>query len=628
MKGLIAVLGMVAAAPAAAQVSFDAPFTDHAVLQRDRAIAVHGRAAPGATITLSFAGATVRAVTDAAGVWRATLPAMPAGGPYRLTAKSDGASAALDDVMVGDVWLCSGQSNMEFTLRHATNADAELQQARRPLLRLFNVPRQSSATPQTTFAAPVGWQPSSPDSAANFSAACYFMGRELQQRQAIPIGLISAAWGGSVIEDWISRDALATLPRYRGALDLLALYGRDSVAASQLWGSRIQAWLGARMAPPPKAAWRPASSSTPWESWGDPALAGFDGIGYYRARITLTAAQSGRAELAIGAVDDIDLTRINGRKVGALQGWDTPRRYSIPAGVLHAGDNVIDIVVIDTGGGGGLWGDTSRTLTLADGTVVKLKDWQFARGDAITASGPPPEVPWLGGSGRTTLYNGMIAPLDGFPVKGFAWYQGEANVADARGYAQLMPLLISDWRKRFGAEPFVMVQLAGFGPLASQPVDDPWAQLREVQRRVTDGDPKVGLASALDIGQVADIHPTNKQGVGERLALAARAIALGENVEARGPAPLGAVRRAGKIAIRFAHGPLITVGSDHILGFELCDASGRCQYTDAVIDGDTALLPDDPSATQVRFLWQASPIVNLYNVAGLPATGFSLPIAR
>jgi len=628
MRWMIMACGMLAAVPAAAQVTFDAPFTDHAVLQRDRAIAVHGQAAPKAQIVLSFAGATVRAAANAKGAWRALLPARPAGGPYSLVATSGGASMTLSDVMVGDVWLCSGQSNMEFTLRHVTNADTEVQQAAHPLLRLFNVPRQSSATPQAGFSRPVGWQVSAPASAADFSAACYFMGRDLQQRQGIAVGLISSAWGGSVIEDWISRESLATLPRYRPALDLLDAYGRDPAAASLQWRTMVEQWLGARASAPAKAAWRPVPSTAAWENWGDPALASFDGIGYYRAHVTLTAAQADKAELAIGAVDDIDLTRVNGRTVGALDGWDAPRQYVVPAGVLHAGDNVVDVAAIDTGGGGGMWGDLPRTLTLADGTVLPLKDWQFARGDALAAIGMPPGLPWLGGNGRTTLYNGMIAPLDNYPLKGFAWYQGEANVSDAAGYAELMPLLIADWRKRFGAEPFLMVQLAGFGPLTSRPVDDVWAQLRDVQRRVADADPKVGLASALDIGQVADIHPTNKQGVGYRLALGARAIALGEKVEARGPAPAAVVRRNGKIAIRFAHGPLVTVGGGQVIGFELCDAGGQCRYADAVASGDTVLVSDDGKASEVRYLWQASPIVNLYNPDGLPATGFRLPIGR
>ncbi len=628
MRGMIVALGMLAAAPAAAQVTIDAPFTSHAVLQRDRAIALHGRAAPKAAVVLTFAGATIRTTADATGAWRATLPAKPAGGPYSLTAASGGATMTLDDVMVGDVWLCSGQSNMEFTLRHVTNADTEVQQSAHPLLRLFNVPHRSSATPQAGFSTPVDWQLSAPASAADFSAACYFMGRDLQQRQGIAIGLISAAWGGSVIEDWISRESLGTLPRYRPALDLLGLYGRDPAAASLQWRAGLEAWLGAHGSSPANAAWRPVPSTAAWENWGDASLASFDGIGYYRVHVTLTAAQAGKAELTIGAVDDIDLTRVNGKTVGALQGWDAQRRYAVPAGMLRAGDNVIEVAAIDTGGGGGLWGDAPRILTLADGTMLPLKDWQFARGDTLATIGLPPGLPWLGGSGRTTLYNGMIAPFDGYPLKGFAWYQGEANVADAAGYAELMPLLIADWRKRFGADPFLMVQLAGFGPQVSQPVNDVWAQLRDVQRRVADSDPKVGLASAVDIGQVADIHPTNKQGVGYRLALGARAIALGEKVEARGPAPVDAIRRDGRVAIRFAHGPLVTIGGGRVIGFELCDAGGTCRYADAVASGDTVLLPDDAGASEVRYLWQASPIVNLYNPSGLPATGFRMSIAR
>jgi sialate O-acetylesterase len=266
-------------------------------------------------------------------------------------------------------------------------------------------------------------------------------------------------------------------------------------------------------------------------------------------------------------------------------------------------------------------------LTLADGTRLPLTQWQFARGAALADTGAPAGIPWLGGSGRTTLYNGMIAPLGDYPLKGFAWYQGEANVADPAGYAELMPLLISDWRKRFGTDPFLMVQLAGFGPLASQPSNDPWARLRDVQRRVADADAKISLASALDVGQVADIHPTDKQTVGHRLALAARKVALGEPIVARGPSPLRVERTRTGIMVSFAHGPLKLVAGGQAIGFELCDAAQACHFVPGQMADNAILLPNDPAARSVRFLWQASPLVNLYNEAGLPASGFELPVA-
>jgi sialate O-acetylesterase len=611
----------------AAPLVLDPPYTSHAVFQRGRDIPISGTAEAGSTVSVTFDGDTRTARADDKGRWRISLPAREAGGPHIVEVRSGGEEERLDDVMVGDVWLCSGQSNMEFALRNISNATFEVPWSTYPAIRLLNVPRQSSAGPQGRFAAPAGWQRSAPESAADFSAACYIMGRELRAQQNIPIGLIAASWGGSIIEDWISREALQTLPRYRAELALLDQYQRDPVKATRDWAKLVQSWLGGKAAPPSNAAWRAVPNPQPWEAWGDPALSAFDGVGYYRAQVNLTPAQARQAaRIALGSVDDIDLTQINGKTVGTDQGWNKNRVYQLSAGVLKAGVNIIDVTAIDLGGGGGLWGDAPRTLTLADGTILTLSDWTFAKGRPLTGTGAPPSVPWIGGSGRTTLYNGMIAPLHDYPVKGFAWYQGESNVGDAKGYAELMPLLIADWRKRFGANPFLMVQLANFGPLVSVPSDNGWAQLRDVQRRVADADPQVGMASAIDIGQVADIHPTNKQDVGRRLALGARRIALGEAVEDRGPSPSSVTRTAQGIIVRFKHGPLRVVGGAPAIGFELCNAAAQCRFVPGEPDGDSIMLPADPEAREVRYLWQVSPIVNLYNEAGLPATGFSMPI--
>lgn len=613
-------------APALAQIGFDAPFGDHAVVQRDQAIPVRGRAAPGTTVTVAFNGATASGKAGADGRWRVVIAPQKAGGPYRLEARGGGAAAVLDDLMVGDVWLCSGQSNMEFTLRHATNADAEVAQSARPLLRLLNVPRQSSAEPMRTFAADTRWQLSAPASAADFSAACWIMGRDLQQHQGIAIGLIAASWGGSVIEDWLSAEALGTLPRYRADLALLARYRAAPETARDAWVAALGNWLATGHRGDRAGGFAPVADLRPWEEWGG-EWASFDGIARYRTVVRLGPEDLGAARLALGKIDDVDMTRVNGHPVGATAGWDSDRDYALAGNLLQAGDNLIEVTVVDTGGGGGLWGGAPpRALVLANGRSVPLADWQVARGASLAETGVPPALPWVGGSGRTTLFNGMIAPLVDYPLAGFAWYQGEANVHDWAGYAELMPLLIADWRRRFGALPFLMVQLAGYGPLASRPADDDWARLRDVQRRVADADPRVGMASALDVGQVADIHPTDKQSVGHRLALAARAIALEETVEGRGPSPVAAVRGADGIRVRFAHGPLVVVGGADALGFELC-ASGSCRFVAGHrLAADTILLPATPADTEIRYLWQASPLVNLYNEAGLPATGFRLMV--
>ncbi|MEP6870115.1 MAG: 9-O-acetylesterase, partial [Novosphingobium sp.] len=563
---------------------------------------------------------------DKTGHWQLTLPAHQAGGPYAIEVQSGQESTRLEDMMVGDVWLCSGQSNMEFTLRHATNADAEVGGATNPALRLFNVPRQTSPVPSKTFSAPVSWQRSSPDSAADFSAACFLMGRELQAHQNIPVGLIASSWGGSPIEAWISKEAYATIAQDGPGNELLDLYAVDPIKARALWGQQVVGWLGKAANAPLNAAWRSVPGAMAWEKWGDPDLEFFDGVGYYRAHVTLTPKQVGKATLSVGMVDDIDVTSINGKMVGANESWDKPRVYQVPVGMLKAGDNVIDLVAIDTGGGGGMWGEVPRTLKLADGSTIALSDWTFAKGRALSEKAPSSGLTSLSGTSRSSLFNGMIAPLHGYPVKGFAWYQGEANVADARGYAKLMPLLIADWRGRFGGPTFTMVQLANFGPLLTRPQDDSWAQLRDVQRRVADAEPQVGMASAVDVGEIADIHPTNKQTVGHRLALAARQLALGEPVESRGPSPTSVKRSEVGITVRFAHGPLKLVGGGDALGFELCDAAGACRFVPGHLSSDTITLPADPTASEVRYLWQASPLVNVYNDSGLPATGFAMPI--
>jgi len=611
---------------AAAPLALDPPFTSHAVLQRGREVPLGGTAQPGASVTVSIGGVTLTGTADASGHWQVKLPARDAGGPYVAEVRSGTETARLEDVMIGDVWLCSGQSNMEFTLRHATNSDAEVGSASHPLLRLFNVPRQSSPAPKDQLSAPTGWQVSSPQSAADFSAACFLMGRELQDHQKITVGLIASSWGGSPIEAWISKEAYATIGQDGAANELLDLYEVDPVKARMLWGQQVVGWLGKAAKAPLNAAWRAVPGQLPWEKWGDPELEFFDGVGYFRAHVTLTPRQAGKATLSVGKVDDIDVTSINGKMVGANEPWDKPRIYDVPTGVLKAGDNVIDLVAIDTGGGGGMWGDDPRTLKLADGSTIPLNDWTFAKGRTLSEKAASSGLTSLSGMGRSTLFNGMIAPLHGYPVKGFAWYQGEANVADARGYAKLMPLLISDWRGRFGGPTFTMVQLANFGPLQSRPQNDSWAQLRDVQRRVADADPQVGMASAVDVGEIADIHPTNKQAVGHRLALAARQLALGEPVESRGPSPVSVERDASGIVVHFAHGPIKLVGGGEALGFELCDAAGACKFVSGRLSGDTIVLPTDPAASEVRYLWQASPLVNLYNDSGLPATGFALPI--
>ncbi len=630
---------------AVAQTQTSAPllgamFQDHAVVQRDRPIAVWGQAAPGARVSVTLAQASAVAMAGADGVWRANLPSMSAGGPYDLTARTaDGGLQTISDVMVGDVWLCSGQSNMEFAVRQATNAESEVGAAHDNKMRLFLVQRASRPAPADG-ATPVGhWRTTSPDSVRDFSAACYFMGRDLRRTDDVPLGLIATSWGGSIIEDWLSREAMIKLGGQDQALEALDLYARDPQRGEAQWREITQAWWAAHDPGTQRGwnlpqtrddDWAPISAEGFWESTVE-ALQTFDGIVWLRKEVQLTAAQARQAAtLELGPVDDADVTWVNGHYVGGQQGWDTPRVYAVPAGTLKAGRNLIAVGVLDTNGGGGAWGAAeNKRLRLADGTSIALSsDWRYRVAAPLGDLPNPPRTPWIGGSGTTTLYNGMIAPLGPWGVKGMAWYQGESNIGDPVGYRRLLPALFADWRKRFESPDMraLVVQLANFGPAASQPANSYWAGLRESQRAVVNADPLAGLAVAIDIGDRYDIHPTNKLEVGRRLALEARRL---EGVaQPVSPQPLSVVRTAQGVQVRYAAGArLVAYGSNRPVGFELCTAEGDCRFVDASLTGDAVLLASaTPSDVKVRFCWADSPVCNLYGPGGLPAVPFEAQI--
>ena len=621
-------------------------FQDHAVLQRDRPINVWGHAAPSADVTVSVAGETATAHADASGHWKASLPPLSAGGPYALTAHSSaGESQTLNDILVGDVFLCSGQSNMELHVYEAAQSYLEISGAANDRIRLLTVERFSSASPKDSFGAPVHWAAVTPASVRDFSAVCYFFGRELQKSVNVPIGLIHSSWGGSLIESWIDAPLARQLGGYDEPLRVLGHYVTSPAAAEADWRQRMELWWQAHdpatsAAVPWSApefddsAWPTMTLTGWWESWGVKDLAEFDGIVWFRTTVNLTKAQAeGDATLSLGPVDDIDTTWINGHHIGGLEGWDLPRVYTVPAGTLHEGANVIAVGVLDTGAGGGMYGPAAKkTLKLANGTMIPLSTpWRYRISAPLKQTGSAPHAPWRNESGLTTLYNGMIAPVAPYGLRGVVWYQGEANTENPKEYARLLPGMMAEWRSAFGAAelPFLIVQLPGFGPPSNVPEESGWAQLREVQRKVVANDPRAGLAVTVDLGDRNNVHPTNKQDVGVRLSLAARRLIYGEIVIDSGPTPVAATRENGKIAVTFDHAAkLMTYSADRIIGFELCDAQKHCSFADAVVDGNRAILDAArvPAAAFVRFCWGDSPVCNLYNAENLPAVPFEMAV--
>ena len=621
-----------------------AMFSDHAVLQRERPIHVYGTAAPGETVQVQFAGRRTRAVADDAGRWEARLPARRAGGPYELVASAGGRTQRVQDVLVGDVWLCSGQSNMELQVWRALDARAEIAGAGNDRIRLLTVPQVADVTPAATFSQPVDWQPVNPESVREFSAACYFFARELQKQVDVPMGLIDASWGGSRIQAWTSGEALRTLGDYDTELDVLARYADDAVEAVGAWGSLWQDWWAGR--PGVEAGDRPWEANVSirqwreapkqlgaWERWGVPELAEFNGMVWYRTTVELDAAQAAQgATLLLGPADEIDMTWVNGRGVGSTYGAGSGREYALPPGLLREGSNTIVVNVLDTYRDGGLAGPAfAHSLRLADGSSVPLDGgWRYRV--VPPELGTPPRAPWQSAAGLSTLYNGMIAPIGSYGLRGALWYQGESNTFEHARYADLLRALRSDWRARFDPElPLLVAQLANFGAAPTEPVESDWAGLREAQRAVAAEDRNSGLAVAIDIGDRYDIHPSNKQELGRRLARAARHVVYGEALPPSGPVPASVSRKGDAVVVEFGDVSegLVAYGANGPIGFELCgDEPGTCRYAQASIWSNRVTLqaPAAHAATRVRYCWADSPVCTLFDGAGLPAGPFERPI--
>jgi sialate O-acetylesterase len=501
--------------------------------------------------------------------------------------------------------------------------------------------------PVARFADPVVWQIAGPDTVAGWSAACFFFARDLRRLIHVPIGLIHSSFGGSNVRTWISAAGFPHGEEYRRALRLLQLYVKDPRQAQLQFAAQWQEWWRSKTGEAAGAEpwsvtlpiegdrnWRIAPAGLgDWRSWGVPELKDFTGVVWFRTHLTLTAEQARRAVgLSLGAINQVDETWINGRPLGNTFGYNAERYYQVPAGMLHAGDNLIVINIASTYGVGGLLaGPTPRAVHLSSGETIPLDgEWRYRVVPARV--GYPPWAPWHSVGGMTTQYNAMIAPLGPYGLRGVLWYQGESNTDEPQGYQALLTALMADWRRQFGADlPFLVVQLPNYGAAPVRPAESGWAAVREAQRRAVATDPHAGLAVTIDIGEPRVLHPSDKQDVGLRLARAARHVIYGEAITPSGPAPRGAVRRGAQIVVSFSdvEAGLVAYSHDSPIGFELCgDSVGTCRFARSQIDGTDVVLgiPDGFSPTRVRYCWADSPVCTLYDGSGLPAGPFELPI--
>ena len=626
-------------------------FTNNMILQRGVSDPVWGWTTPGAKVIVNIAGKNATATADASGKWMAKLPAFPQKGPFGpyTLAITGPQNVTLTNVMFGDVWICSGQSNMQFGIGNLANADAEITAANYPNIRLFTVPDVPASAPVDTVDGT--WDVCAPNTVSHaagwggFSAVGYFFGRTLNKELNVPIGLIHTSWGGTIAEAWTSGDALkAKMPDFVAAVKQVEATSHTGKPTD--FNQAVSDWMTKNDAGTTgnyqaenfdASAWKTMKLPTAWEQAG---LPDYDGVVWFRKEVTLADGAAGKAAvLHLGPVDDNDTTYVNGIKIGATNGYQTERNYTIPANTLKAGKNVIAVRVMDTGGNGGIYGKPEQmSLDVSGETAMPLSgDWQYQ--DTANLKTAPAYPMQMANNPNivSVLYNGMIAPLVPFGIKGAIWYQGESNAGRDEQYRRLMPTLIEDWRSRFGVGPFpfYIVQLANFMAQDAEPKDEAWPRLREAQYLTAKNVPNVGLAVTIDIGDGGDIHPKDKQDVGNRLALAALAQTYGKKIEYSGPVYKSMKVEGDKIRVAFTHlgGGLVIANAPNVLvddsrealrGFAIAGADGKFVWANAKIEGDTVVVssPSVPNPTTVRYAWANNPVCNLYNKAGLPAVPF------
>ncbi len=618
-------------------------FSDDMVLQRRVKFPVWGWTTPGASVTVEMRGRKATAVADAQGKWMARLGPFEAGGPYTLTISGPRA-LTLKNVLVGDVWLASGQSNMEMGVTQVNNAREEVARADYPQIRLFAVPKVIATEPQSTVNG--RWLVCNPTNITiggwgGFSAVAYFFGRQLHRELGVPIGLIHSSWGGTVAEGWVSAEALAEMPDFRAAIKNL----EETVAASKSGPAnleeRMEEWWKAN--DPGSAAvpvWAdPSVDVSGWktmrlpQAWEDAGLPDFDGVVWFRRTFELPAEWAGRdLKLSLGPVDDRDTTFVNGVRVGGMNLWNDERTYRVSAKLLKPGINTVAVRVLDTGVTGGLYGKPEQLyIQPVEGASAPLSlagDWSYRASVALDNVKTPPQTSGEDLTLVNARYNGMIAPLLPFSIKGAIWYQGESNVGRAAQYEKIMAILIRDWRTRFGVGefPFLLVQLANFLNRRDAPSDSAWARLREAQLHISQRVPRTGLAVVIDIGEANDIHPKNKQDVGRRLALAALFIAYGKKLEYSGPIYRSMKVEGERVRLSFDHtgSGLIAKDGERLTGFAVAGEDRRFVWADAVISGSEVVVssPQVKKPVAVRYGWADNPALNLYNREGLPASPF------
>lgn len=643
-----------------ADVRLPAIFSDHAVLQRSANVPVWGWADPGEEVSLSLGEARTSVRADSGGKWRAALDLGATGpGPHEMRVEGKN-SLTVRNVLVGEVWLCSGQSNMEWPLRNTTGAEEEISTSTNPMLRQFLVKKNASPAPSDECEG--AWTVASPETSGNFTAAGYYFGKRLQAELGRPVGLVHASWGGTPSEAWTSPEAM-TGTALQATRDKQA---EAVVAYPEQWASyptRLREWCaahGREDRPAGEASdfltgpggWKPVTLPGTLREAGLPDT----GAVWVRRTIELPAAAEGKQLwVELGEIADFDEFYWNGEKLGeTTPGREGPsrREYIVPASKTKAGPVEIALRIVCLSQGMGLRAETFKAGSIPlKGEWMAKAEYEFPplAADALAAYPPRPGKPVNIQNFAGLPFNGMIHPLIPYAIKGVLWYQGESNVGRAWQYRESFPLLIRDWRKQWsqGDFPFYFCQLANFQPKARQPGESAWSELREAQALAL-AEPQTGMAVLIDSGETEDVHPRNKQVAGHRLASIALARDYGRNIPWSGPVFDSVTFDGSKAIVTFqkTDGGLVakplpetelvksvsretipltpTRPGSAVQGFSICGEDRQWQWADARIEENTVIVssPEVPSPTAVRYGWADNPTCNLSNGAGLPASPF------
>lgn len=630
MKKCIVFIFLIINVLANANVKMPLLFSDGMVLQRDKKIPIWGFADSNEKIEVHFNKQIQKTTADKNGKWTLNLNSEKAGGPFELIIIGKN-KITIKNVLVGEVWICSGQSNMEFQVSKTINAEKEIANSDYPMIRHFGVAQDLSGKPKDDLKAGK-WEVANKETVGNFTAVGYYFARKLYAELKIPIGIINTSWGGTNVETWTSREAFQKSDDFKSMIAEVPSLNVDSI--SKLYAKKMKERVEKIQGTPVStdnentfkefnfndSSWGELNTPSLWENQ---PLGDLDGVVWMRKTITLSVEDiKNKATLYLSKIDDEDITYVNGIEVGKNTQYDLKRVYEIPSNILKEGKNVIAVRIVDNSGGGGIYGDAADLkLSFGSKNIPLDGKWKF-KVIVVKTSLSPNSYPSL-------LYNAMVNPLVPYAIEGVLWYQGEANVWRANQYKKAFPLMITDWRTKFkqGNFPFYFVQLSTFNEFnGNSKTGSRWAELREAQSETLKL-PNTGMAVTTDIGNAKDIHPTNKQDIGLRLAAVALNNIYGKKQVHSGPTYKSQEIKGNQIILTFDNlgTGLSTPNNDELKGFEIAGADKVFHSAKAIIKDNKVIVSSDQvqNPVAVHYGWADDDTeINLFNKEKFPASPF------